>query len=80
MFDLVICVKALSFVWDKFLCVKMINICGYILLGLLCLQKALKEKTEHVEQLLVERDRERSEIAEMGARCEEVRLIRYDMK
>jgi len=45
-------------------------------------QKALKEKEEHVEQLLVERDLERSELARMAARVDEVILIlsvvRYD--
>jgi len=38
-------------------------------------QKALKEKEEHVEQLLVERDLERSELARMAARVDEVMLI-----
>jgi len=38
-------------------------------------QKALKEKEEHVEQLLVERDLERSELARMAARVDEVMLL-----
>jgi hypothetical protein len=36
------------------------------------LQKALKEKEEHVEQLLLERDLKRSEVARTTARSEEV--------
>ena len=36
------------------------------------LQTALKEKTEHVEQLLQERDLERSEVARVAARVDEV--------
>ena len=38
-------------------------------------QKALKEKEEHIEQLLVERDLERSELARMAARVDEVMMI-----
>ena len=36
------------------------------------LQKALKEKTEHVDQLLQERDLERSELARTSAQAENV--------
>ncbi|XP_052074548.1 CAP-Gly domain-containing linker protein 1-like isoform X3 [Mytilus californianus] len=35
------------------------------------LQKALKEKEEHIEQLLKERDLERSEVARAAAQCDE---------
>lgn len=37
-----------------------------------CLQKALKEKEEHIEQLLRERDLERSEVARAAAHVDEV--------
>lgn len=36
------------------------------------LQKALKEKEEHIEQLLRERDLERSEVARAAAQVDEV--------
>ena len=39
---------------------------------LMILQKALKEKEEHIEQLLKERDMERSEVARAAAQCDEV--------
>jgi len=35
-------------------------------------QKALKEKEEHIQQLLVERDLERAEFARMAAHVDEV--------
>ena len=35
-------------------------------------QKALKEKAEHVDQLLMERDVDRSELARIAARVDEV--------
>ena len=38
----------------------------------LCYQKALKEKEEHIEQLLRERDLERSEVARAAAQVDEV--------
>ena len=38
----------------------------------LYLQKALKEKEEHIEQLLRERDLERSEVARAAAQVDEV--------
>jgi hypothetical protein len=38
----------------------------------LCVQKALKEKEEHIEQLLRERDLERSEVARAAAQVDEV--------
>ena len=37
-----------------------------------CEQKALKEKEEHIEQLLRERDLERSEVARAAAQVDEV--------
>ena len=37
------------------------------------LQKALKEKEEHIEQLLRERDLERAEVARAAAQVDEVR-------
>jgi len=37
-----------------------------------CWQKALKEKEEHIEQLLRERDLERSEVARAAAQVDEV--------
>lgn len=37
-----------------------------------CPQKALKEKEEHIEQLLRERDLERSEVARAAAQVDEV--------
>ena len=40
----------------------------------LYLQKALKEKEEHIEQLLRERDLERSEVARSAAQVDEVGL------
>ena len=44
-------------------------------------QKALKEKQEHVEQLLKERDLERSEFAKTAAQIDDVGISRhfYDM-
>ena len=39
------------------------------------LQKALKEKQEHVEQLLKERDLERSEFAKTAAQIDEVSVF-----
>ena len=42
---------------------------------LMTLQKALKEKEEHIEQLLKERDMERSEVARAAAQCDEVSLM-----
>jgi len=36
------------------------------------LQKAVKEKEQHIEQLLVERDLERSEVAKSAVKLEEV--------
>jgi hypothetical protein len=36
------------------------------------LQKTLKEKEEHIQQLLVERDLERSEMARMASHLDEV--------
>jgi hypothetical protein len=41
----------------------------------LVLQKALKEKQEHIEQLLKERDMERSEFARTASQIDEVSLI-----
>ena len=41
----------------------------------LCFQKALKEKEEHIEQLLRERDLERSDVARSAAQVDEVGLI-----
>ena len=43
-------------------------VCGCVV------QKALKEKEEHIEQLLRERDLERSEVARAAAQVDEVRL------
>ena len=40
------------------------------------LQKALKEKEEHIEQLLKERDMERSEVVRAAAQVDEVRFGR----
>ena len=37
-------------------------------------QKALKEKEEHIEQLLKERDMERSEVVRAAAQVDEVLL------
>lgn len=37
-------------------------------------QKVLKEKEEHIEQLLQERDLERSEVARAAVQIDEVRL------
>lgn len=41
---------------------------------LTCVQKVLKEKEEHIEQLLQERDQERSEVARAAVQIDEVRL------
>jgi len=41
------------------------------------IQNALKEKEEHVEQLLVERDLERADFARMAARVDEVNFASY---
>ena len=53
---------------------------NWLLRGL-AVQKALKEKQEHVEQLLKERDLERSEFAKTAAQIDDVSISRhfYDM-
>jgi len=43
-------------------------------------QKALKEKEEHIEQLLVERDLERAEFARMAARVDEVNFASFTIE
>ena len=40
--------------------------------GFFCLQKALQEKDEHIEQLLKERDLERSDVARASVQVDEV--------
>ena len=47
-------------------------ICVFRELVNLCFQKALKEKDEHIEQLLRERDLERSDVARSAAQVDEV--------
>jgi len=42
-----------------------------------CVQKALKEKEEHIEQLLIERDLERGEFARMAAHVDEVNFASF---
>ena len=48
---------------------------NFILDVVCCEQKALKEKEEHIEQLLRERDLERSEVARAAAQVDEVSLL-----
>jgi len=43
-------------------------------------QKALKEKEEHVEQLLIERDLERAEFARMAACVDEVNFAHFTIR
>jgi len=42
-----------------------------------CVQKALNEKEEHIEQLLIERDLERGEFARMAAHVDEVNFASF---
>ena len=45
-----------------------------------CLQKALKEKEEHIEQLLREHDLERSEFARAAAQVDEVIHTHFNLE
>ena len=47
----------------------------HLVLNTFSSKKAMKEKEEHIEQLLRERDLERSEVARAASQVDEVRLI-----